>query len=139
MNRSNWLGLPEHELLADGEPSSASAGDNFSRLTRNMSQKVRAAAVQDAGAVHALARHGVLLDPAAAVTSFQRKRFYTRYLSAHKHIPQGCILHFKPATNTDAAPVQAMRSNVVVQFYRELVAVSTLAMHSTTSTLLQHR
>ncbi len=54
MNRSNWLGLPEHELLADGEPSSAPVGDHFSRMTRNMSQKVRAAAVQDAGAVHAL-------------------------------------------------------------------------------------
>jgi hypothetical protein len=42
MNRSNWLGLPEHELLADGEPRGASASETFRRFTRTMSQKVRA-------------------------------------------------------------------------------------------------
>jgi hypothetical protein len=70
------------------------------------------------------------------VKSLQRKRYNTSCLSAPKHIPVGCNLHFEAASNTDAAPVQAMRSNVVVQFYRELVAVSTLAMHSRTSALL---
>jgi hypothetical protein len=56
MSRSNWLGLPEHELLADGEPSSASAGDQFSRLTRSMSQKVTSTCYHAGLAVHGLSR-----------------------------------------------------------------------------------